>query len=158
MDYAVTAQQMKAIDQNTIHGIGIPSMVLMERAALAVAEAAEHMAAERNLGKKARILAVCGTGNNGADGVAAGRILQGRGYETVLLFAGDPEHDSEEMKAQKRIAANLNLAQSRVSEYKEAPCDIILDAVFGIGLGREIGGEYRKVLEMLESMREQYGS
>ncbi len=61
------------------------------------------------------------------------------------------------MKAQKRIAANLNLAQSRVSEYKEAPCDIILDAVFGIGLGREIG-EYRKVLEMLESMREQYGA
>ena len=68
MDYAVTAQQMKAIDQNTIKNIGIPSMVLMERAALAVAEAAEHMAKERNLGKKARILAVCGTGNNGADG------------------------------------------------------------------------------------------
>jgi len=47
MDYAVTAQQMKAIDQNTINGVGIPSMVLMERAALAVAEAAERMAAER---------------------------------------------------------------------------------------------------------------
>ena len=77
MDYAVTAQQMKEIDQNTINGVGIPSMVLMERAALAVAEAAERMAAERKLGKKARILAVCGTGNNGADGVAAGRILQG---------------------------------------------------------------------------------
>ena len=100
MDYAVTAQQMKAIDQNTINGVGIPSMVLMERAALAVAEAAERMAAERKLGKKARILAVCGTGNNGADGVAAGRILQGRGYETVLLFAGNPEHDSEEMKSE----------------------------------------------------------
>lgn len=56
MDYAVTAQQMKAVDQNTIKNIGIPSMVLMERAALAVAEAAEHMAKERNLGKKARIL------------------------------------------------------------------------------------------------------
>ncbi len=49
MDYAVTAQQMKEIDQNTIHGVGIPSMVLMERAALAVAEAAEHMAAERKI-------------------------------------------------------------------------------------------------------------
>ena len=84
MDYAVTAQQMKAIDQNTINGVGIPSMVLMERAALAVTEAAERMAAERKLGKKARNLAVCGTGNNGADGVPAGRILQGRGYETVL--------------------------------------------------------------------------
>ena len=158
MDYAVTAQQMKAVDQNSIQNIGIPSMVLMERAALAVAEAAEHMAAERTLGKKARILAVCGTGNNGADGVAAGRILQGRGYDVALLFVGNPEHDSEEMKAQKRIARNLDLVQGTAAEYKEAPCDIILDAVFGIGLGREIGGEYRKILEMLASMREQYGT
>ena len=113
MDYAVTAQQMKAIDQN----IGIPSMVLMERAALAVAEAAEHMAKERNLGKKARILAVCGTGNNGADGVAAGRILQGRGYNVSLLLVGNPEHDSEEMKTQKQIARNLDLAQCTAAEY-----------------------------------------
>ncbi len=158
MDYAVTAQQMKEVDQNTIQNIGIPSMVLMERAALAVAEAAEHMAAERNLGKHARILAVCGTGNNGADGVAAGRILQDRGYQVGLLFAGNPEHDSEEMKAQKRIAGNLGIARSTAAEYKETPCDIILDAVFGIGLGREIGGEYRKVLELLDSMREQYGA
>ena len=158
MDYAVTAQQMKAIDQNTIKNIGIPSMVLMERAALAVAEAAEHMAKERNLGKKARILAVCGTGNNGADGVAAGRILQGRGYNVSLLLVGNPEHDSEEMKTQKQIARNLDLAQCTAAEYQEAPCDIILDAVFGIGLGREIGGEYRKVLEMLASLREQYGT
>ncbi len=158
MDYAVTAQQMKEVDQNTIQNIGIPSMVLMERAALAVAEAAEHMAAERNLGKHARILAVCGTGNNGADGVAAGRILQDRGYQVGLLFAGNPEHDSEEMKAQKRIAGNLGIARSTAAEYKETPCDIILDAVFGIGLGREIGGEYRKVLELLDSKREQYGA
>ena len=158
MDYAVTAQQMKAVDQNTIKNIGIPSMVLMERAALAVAEAAEHMAKERNLGKKARILAVCGTGNNGADGVAAGRILQGRGYNVCLLLVGNTEHDSEEMKTQKQIARNLDLAQCTAAEYQEAPGDIILDAVFGIGLGREIGGEYRKVLEMLASLREQYGT
>ena len=98
---------MKAIDQNTIKNIGIPSMVLMERAALAVAEAAEHMAKERNLGKKARILAVCGTGNNGADGVAAGRILQGRGYNVSLLLVGNPEHDSEEMKTQKHQTAAI---------------------------------------------------
>ncbi len=158
MNYAVTAQQMKAIDQNTINTIGIPSMVLMERAALAVAEAAQQMAAERGTGKKTRILSVCGTGNNGADGVAAARILQGRGYEVSLLFVGNPEHDSEEMKAQKRIAEHLNIPQSRASEYRDAPCGIILDAVFGIGLGREIGGEYRSVLEKLESVRGQYGA
>ena len=130
MDYAVTAQQMKAVDQNTIQGIGIPSMVLMERAALAVAEAAVCMADERGLGKRARILVACGTGNNGADGVAAGRILQGRGYEVRLFFAGNPEHDSEEMRAQKRIAQKLQLVQVTEETYESEPYDIILDALF----------------------------
>ena len=158
MNYAVTAQQMKAIDQNTIQEIGIPSMVLMERAALAVAEAAEQVADERGLGKKARILAVCGTGNNGADGVAAGRILQGRGYEVRLWFVGNPMHDSEEMKAQKRIAGNLQIPQENAETDRDLSCDIILDAVFGIGLGREITGAYREVLERLDALREQCGA
>lgn len=149
---------MKAIDQNTINGIGIPSMVLMERAALAVADAAEQMARDLGTGKKTRILAVCGTGNNGADGVAAGRILEGRGYEVSLLFAGNPEHDSVEMKAQKRIASQLNLRQVTEEEVLKEPYDIILDALFGIGLSREIGGTYRKVLEELEQIREQFGA
>lgn len=87
-----------------------------------------------------------------------GRILQGRGYNVCLLLVGNPEHDSEEMKTQKQIARNLDLAQCTAAEYQEAPCDIILDAVFGIGLGREIGGEYRKALEMLASLREKYGT
>ncbi|MFR5732108.1 MAG: NAD(P)H-hydrate epimerase [Clostridium sp.] len=50
------------------------------------------------------------------------------------------------------------MRSARQQSIQEAPCDIILDAVFGIGLGREIGGEYRKVLEMLASLREQYGT
>ncbi|HBM46516.1 MULTISPECIES: NAD(P)H-hydrate dehydratase [unclassified Clostridium] len=158
MDYAVTAQQMKAVDQNTIQGIGIPSMVLMERAALAVAEAAVCMADERGLGKRARILVACGTGNNGADGVAAGRILQGRGYEVRLFFAGNPEHDSEEMKAQKRIAQKLQLVQVTEETYESEPYDIILDALFGIGLGREITGAYRQVLETLERLRQKWNA
>ena len=57
----VTAKQMKAVDAHTIHTIGIPSMVLMERAALWVAEEAGALA-----GQKEVIWAVCGTGNNGA--------------------------------------------------------------------------------------------
>lgn len=157
MDYAVTAQQMKAIDQFTIQQIGIPSLVLMERAALAVAKAAEELAGERGLGKNARILAVCGTGNNGADGVAAARILMGRGYAVSLLFVGNPVHDSEEMKTQKQIAAHLHMVQETAVCESETSCDIILDAVFGIGLGRDIGGEYRTILEKLNILKETFG-
>ena len=94
MKYAVTGKQMKAIDEDTINRIGIPSVVLMERAALAVADAAETLMVGRykkNEKKPARIAAVCGTGNNGADGIAAGRILWGRGYEVSVFLAGNPE-------------------------------------------------------------------
>ena len=67
MRYLVRGTQMKEIDRYTIEEIGIPSLVLMERAALAVAHEA-HLAA----GPYGRILAAAGLGNNGADAVAGG--------------------------------------------------------------------------------------
>ena len=66
MKQIVTGGQMKLLDEYTIHEIGIPSLVLMERAALSVFQALR----EENFPLK-RVLVLCGTGNNGADGVAA---------------------------------------------------------------------------------------
>ncbi|MEG2871106.1 MAG: NAD(P)H-hydrate epimerase, partial [Clostridium sp.] len=63
MKHLVTGSQMREIDNYAIHTIGIPSMVLMERAALAVVEEIEQARAD-----KGRVLILCGTGNNGADG------------------------------------------------------------------------------------------
>ena len=69
---------MKEIDRFTITQVGIPSLVLMERAALAVAEEADRAA-----GPGGRILAAAGLGNNGADAVAAAKE-----YLTGALSAG----------------------------------------------------------------------
>lgn len=174
MKYAVTGRQMKAIDQDTIQRIGIPSVVLMERAALAVADAAEALAAgryekqeeapypETGIGRKegrrqrsfsgrrpVKIVAVCGTGNNGADGIAAGRILWGRGYEVSLVLAGDPEHGTEEYRLQRRIAQELGILMKPAAELRLEGGEIILDALFGIGLGRNVEGEYRCLIERL---------
>lgn len=63
MRYLVTGSQMRAIDQDTIQNIGIPSLVLMERAAECVARKAEQLCDQKTL----QILAICGVGNNGAD-------------------------------------------------------------------------------------------
>ena len=63
MRYVVDSQEMKAIDNYTIQEIGIPSLVLMERAALAVVEQIE-----KRVNNKERILCLCGIGNNGGDG------------------------------------------------------------------------------------------
>ena len=68
---------MKQLDSNTINVTGLPSLVLMERAAFAVAmQVMNYLKEDKNAG----ILIVAGNGNNGADGVCAGRILKEYGY------------------------------------------------------------------------------
>lgn len=152
MKYAVTGSQMKQIDQDTIQRIGIPSLVLMERAALAVAEAVEKLAA--GTGGKARILAVCGTGNNGADGIAAGRILWNRGYDVVVLLAGNLDHATKEHRLQQQTAQALGVPVIRQGQQVPGRFTIVVDAVFGIGLCREVTGSYRDLLTWLSEMED----
>ena len=70
MKRLVTGAQMKEIDRHAIETVGIPSLVLMERAALSVVEEMEP-----ELFREDRIFVACGTGNNGADGAAIARML-----------------------------------------------------------------------------------
>ena len=104
MRYLVTGEQMKEIDRYTIETIGIPSMVLMERAAMAVAREAEAL-----VKKTDGIWAVCGTGNNGADGIAAARMLALKGYCVTIIVVGNLDRGTREFHIQKTIAGNLNL-------------------------------------------------
>lgn len=148
MKYTVTGTQAKEIDRDTITRIGIPSLVLMERAALAVADAVcRRVPAEG----KVSVWIACGTGNNGADGIAVGRILKQRGYEVTVILAGNPDHATEEHRLQQQIASQLKIAMIPAADFQlpEGQCDILVDALFGIGLGREITGAYRKLMERL---------
>lgn len=142
----VTAGQMKAIDGYTIHSIGLPSLVLMERAAMCVAGAVGAIAKKDDV-----IWAVCGTGNNGADGVAAARILHLQGYHTRILVAGDMERGTGEFAVQVSIARNLGIGVGSWQEAGGESCGLLIDALFGVGLGRMVEGEYRQCMEMLEA-------
>lgn len=73
MEYIVNGSQAREIDRCSIQEIGIPSMVLMEKAAMSVASCIMAQADK----KQDRILVVCGTGNNGGDGVAAAAYAAG---------------------------------------------------------------------------------
>ena len=144
MRMLVTGKQMKAIDAYTIHTIGVPSLVLMERAALKVAQAAER------LWKKGdTIWAVCGTGNNGADGVAAARMLHLKGYPVRVFLVGNPDKGTEEFRTQLTIAGNVGLSSLPWQEGEKEECGLLIDAVFGVGLSRPVEGEYRQCIKML---------
>lgn len=144
----LTATEAKAVDRYTIDEIGIPSLVLMERAALAVAEQCEQ-----SLFSDGEILCVCGTGNNGADGVAVARILWLRGYRTKVLVVGDEERGTEEFKLQLRVARRLNVPVCKAGELEEyikrGEYALIVDALFGVGLTREIDGIYADVVNQI---------
>lgn len=136
----VDSAQMKEIDRKTIQEIGIPSAVLMERAAYAVFE--ETI---KRVDKSKRILVVCGSGNNGADGVAFARMLFQEKYDVTIYSAGNEEHFTDEMRLQMKIAENMGINvvyETNFSEY-----NVIADAVFGIGLSRNIEGKYREIIE-----------
>ena len=87
---------MKMLDSHTIQKKGIPSLVLMERAALKTAEEIE--AHFREHPGQQKILCVCGSGNNGGDGIAIGRILFLHGFDVKIYMAGNPSHMTEETR------------------------------------------------------------
>ena len=95
--------QMKALDAYTIEQIGIPSPVLMERAAL------EVVLRIKARGCCGRILVLCGTGNNGGDGIAVARILFQQEFDSAYYVAGNEAHYTDQTRLQLSIADALGV-------------------------------------------------
>lgn len=142
MKYLYSGKEAKAIDNHAIHKMGMSGIVLMERAAMSVA--AVVMKREN---KEVKILAVCGTGNNGGDAVAVARILHEQGYKTAITVVGETERMTEDMKYQLSLAVNCEVPVLPLSAITDGVFDVILDGIFGIGLSREISGVYENVID-----------
>lgn len=140
--YLVSAEEMKEYDRNTIEYFGMPSMVLMERAALA---AAEEIKARFSAGK--RVLVVAGCGNNGGDGIAVGRMLGQDGFCVDFCLVGDREKCSKETEIQLKIVEKYGYFLQSKIEDKEY--DIIVDALFGVGLSRKLEGEFAEAVRRM---------
>lgn len=145
MRYLADVNMAKEIDRLSIEDIGIPSVVLMERAAMSVVACICKNSMPGN-----RVLVLCGNGNNGADGLAIARMLKEMGYKVdVELMCGDK--GTPEFNTQLQIAAKLG-----VSFVNETFCmyEIVVDAIFGIGLSRGIQGNIAKKIEFYNSVKE----
>ena len=112
MQELLSGSQMKAVDRYNIETLGIPSLVLMERAALAVAREAEKLSKPED-----RVLFVCGMGNNGADGLDAARMLVLHGRKAEVLLVGDPARATEEHTVQRRILEKLDIPVNTMDSF-----------------------------------------
>lgn len=149
MKYVLDGAMSKAVDAYTIDKTGVPSLVLMERAALCVAEKTAQIAA--GFGRNVRICAVCGTGNNGADGIAAARILTWQGLMVDILLIDKTKSGTDEYNTQKQIAINSGMNFGNLSDIFEY--DIIIDAIFGTGLSKPVSGIFQDVIFAMNTGR-----
>lgn len=140
MDYVVTKKEMQVYDARTSSYFGVSSIVLMERAALAVTEGILN---RFGAGGK-RVLVVCGSGNNGGDGFAIARMLLLEGFFVTVYFAGKEEKMSDTCRVQRDIFLKYKERRKEdvmfVTEWQQQSYDIVIDALFGIGLSRDIDG------------------
>jgi NAD(P)H-hydrate epimerase len=144
----VTADVMKRLDEETITVHGVPSLVLMERAALAVVETLHEE--EFDL---ARTLVVCGPGNNGGDGIAVARLLHIAGHEATVVFVGDADRRSDETRSQWHIAESYGVDIVEPADAADrglyATATTVIDAIFGIGGGRPPAGDFLDAIRMI---------
>ena len=143
-----TAAEMKELDRRAIEERRIPSIDLMDRAAEGVAQAVLRLLSGRP-GKHCRVTVFCGAGNNGGDGIAAARLLFLAGVRVRAFLVGDYEKLTpdalEETRRLSECGVELetydpeNLDQSAWARGSQA----LVDAIFGVGLSREITPESR---------------
>jgi NAD(P)H-hydrate epimerase len=142
----VTAEQMREIDRSAA-SVGLTTEALMENAGRAVAEEAKKLIGGV-IGK--HILVIVGPGNNGGDGLVAGRYLDDWGAEVSLYLcsqrlAGDKnlalakEHDIISIQANQ----DKNLARL---DSLLISSEVVIDAVFGTGRSRAVDGVFKEVL------------
>ncbi len=148
MEYILTANEMKLCDNYTSKQLGVPSIVLMERAALSVLEVLK----EHEL-PLSHVLVVCGSGNNGGDGFAISRLLKENGINVEVLFAGNEASCTKLTKEQWRIADNYGIEINRT--LKSTAYTTVIDALFGIGLNREITGNAKNIISSINNLKQQ---
>jgi hydroxyethylthiazole kinase-like uncharacterized protein yjeF len=153
----LTASQMREADRRTIEEIGLPGVVLMENAGAAVAAA---IAERFPRAKRAAIL--CGRGNNGGDGFVVARRLQSLRPAVYLIGTrGDVKGDARvHLGALERSGVGVVEVVDEVGwqavRDRLWEADLIVDALLGTGLSREVEGLVRRVIEDVNALRERH--
>lgn len=145
----LTGRQMQDADRQMTEKMGIPSELLMERAALAVTEELKkHYPSARKIG------VFSGLGNNGADGIAAARILALEGFDCRVYIYGNIEEKKGTGLVYLQYQMAKNVGVTFVEEMAGlSACDVVLDAVFGTGLSRPVEGDLINAFHAFQDLK-----
>lgn len=155
MSNIVSAQQMRDIEKAAVESGAVSGLQLMERAGQAVVDALLSAMPQATDGPQSAIV-LCGPGNNGGDGFVVARLLLGLGWRVTVFFYGEPTKMPADARANFERWTELAPAQTERIEFPVASTDcatafskaafsgagtdVIVDALFGIGLNRALTG------------------
>jgi hydroxyethylthiazole kinase-like uncharacterized protein yjeF len=144
------ASQIREADAYTITNEPISSIDLMERASKAfVGWFINHFQ-----DKKKSISVYCGTGNNGGDGLAIARLLDDHGYNLInIKITRFSDKASDDFNANLKRLGKIKAYEIKAGDtFPEEKGDIIIDAMLGSGLNKPLAGEYKTLVEYLNSL------
>lgn len=159
--FTLTRTHVRDLDRRATAEYGLPGVVLMENAGRGCAE----LLMKLNPTKKLAVI-LCGPGNNGGDGFVIARHLDNHGWPATVVFVADRIPTRGDSAPNYTAAARSHLILSsdrndfipdpsgnRVFElcFPEKPW--VVDALFGIGLTRELAGPYRSVVEEVNASK-----
>ena len=184
--FFVSTAQMRKLDQAAIEKFGIPGLILMENAGRGIAELARGMVKrlsfprrreskyygspltacgdDNNLCRNAKIVVICGQGNNGGDGFVAARHLFNFGFGVQVILIGTEKGLKEDLAVNYKILRKMRMPivmldpdcrggfQTRTYKQSEAlirKSDLIIDAIFGIGLTRPVEGIFYEMISLI---------
>ena len=148
----LTPDEMRLTDETCIRRYGIPAALLMESAA-----SSTLFLIERDFAGAGKVLLVCGSGNNGGDGFALARKLHAAGREVSVLLSGSPERMTPETLQNFKCLENMNVSLYRTTDEDVliedlfSGKDLIVDALLGIGLSRDVSGEKEDLIRRMNA-------
>ena len=131
--------EVNSLDKRCYEKFALSEDILMEHAASSMYDFIESKFEENK-----SILIVCGSGNNGADGIALARLLHKK-YDVNLYFAKEPKSTMAKIQLQRAKSLDIKI----VKEIFQA--DIIVDCLFGSGLNKQLDTNDTSLLESLNS-------
>jgi NAD(P)H-hydrate epimerase len=138
--------EMRRMDETCIHKYKVPAQILMENAALSALSVIQEEYPHHS------VLLLCGSGNNGGDGLALARILFSLEKDVEVLLLGNPDHFSKEASQNYRAVREIGIPLSlnpKDEKLNFKPDRLIVDALLGIGLNRTVSEKYKTIIERM---------
>ena len=147
-----SVHEMRAMDKAAIDTYGIADSLLMENAGMAA-----YSVLKNEFGIKGKtFLVFCGIGNNGGDGFVVARKIHSNGGTPKVFILGDPEKYTGTAKMNLDIIAKMPIEIRTIDSAASVESDLahgdgIVDAIFGTGLAREVGGFYAEIIDAINA-------